>query len=44
VPVDLPSPPEDVRGVAWISLLVDGEALADRGSPALQLASDDSAP
>jgi N-acetylmuramoyl-L-alanine amidase len=44
VPVDLPSPPEDVRGVAWISLLVDGEALADRGSPALQLARDDSAP
>jgi N-acetylmuramoyl-L-alanine amidase len=44
VSVGLPSPPGDARAVAWISLLVDGEALADHGSPALQLASDGSAP
>jgi N-acetylmuramoyl-L-alanine amidase len=37
VTVDLPSPPGAGRAVAWISLAIDGAALADRGSPALQL-------
>ena len=44
VSVDLPPAPAGGRALAWISLLVDGEAVADRGSPALQLAIDISGP
>jgi N-acetylmuramoyl-L-alanine amidase len=33
-----PEPPTGARAVAWISLQVGGESLADRGSPALQVA------
>lgn len=40
VGVELPPPPADGRAVAWISLLVEGETLADRGSPALQVSSE----
>jgi hypothetical protein len=36
--VSLPPSPAN-RGVAWISLLSDGETSADNGSPALQLSS-----
>jgi N-acetylmuramoyl-L-alanine amidase len=39
VEVRLPAPPA-VRAVAWISLMVDGENLANRGSPALQVSSE----
>jgi hypothetical protein len=39
VEVDLPDAPSGSRGLAWISLLVDGTTLSDLGSPALQLAS-----
>ena len=38
VEVELPPAPED-RAVAWISLMGEDATLADRGSPALQLAS-----
>ncbi len=38
VEVELPAAPA-ARGVAWISLMTDGETLADHGSPALQLQS-----
>jgi N-acetylmuramoyl-L-alanine amidase len=37
VTVELGMPPGQGRALAWISLLVDGEPLADHGSPALQL-------
>lgn len=36
--VELPPAPAE-RALAWISLVMDGKTLADRGSPALQLAS-----
>jgi N-acetylmuramoyl-L-alanine amidase len=39
VQVTLPPPPTG-RGVAWISLSMKGQTLADRGSPALQLSSE----
>ena len=39
VQVTLPPPPAG-RGVAWISLSMDGQTLADHGSPALQLSSE----
>ena len=38
VSVDLPPAPADGRAVAWISLVVDGATLADRGAPPMQLA------
>ncbi|HEX7172692.1 MAG TPA: N-acetylmuramoyl-L-alanine amidase [Candidatus Limnocylindria bacterium] len=38
--VDLPEAPGAGRSLAWISLLDGGSTLADRGSPALQLASE----
>jgi N-acetylmuramoyl-L-alanine amidase len=37
VTVELPDAPDADRAVAWISLLVGGELLADHGSAALQL-------
>lgn len=40
VAVDLPAPPGDDRALAWISLMVDRDLVAERGSPALQLATD----
>ena len=40
VSVELPPPPGERRAVAWISLSVGGATLADRGSVALQLASE----
>jgi hypothetical protein len=40
VEVELPPPPPGGRAVAWVSLLVEGETLADRGSPALQVSSE----
>lgn len=40
VEVSLPPAPSGARGLAWISLLVDGTTLSDLGSPALQLASE----
>lgn len=39
VSVTLPDPPGGGRSLAWISLLDGSSTLADRGSPALQLAS-----
>jgi hypothetical protein len=39
VEVDLPPVPA-ARGVAWISLMIDGETLADHGLPPLQLSSE----
>ena len=39
VQVTLPPPPAG-RGVAWVSLSMNGQTLADRGSPALQLSSE----
>lgn len=39
IDVELPSAPAE-RALAWISLVVEGTTLADRGSPALQLASE----
>jgi N-acetylmuramoyl-L-alanine amidase len=36
---ELPAPPAG-RAVAWISLMIDGESLADSGSPAFQLSSE----
>ena len=39
VEIGLPAAPSAARGLAWISLLVDGTTLSDLGSPALQLAS-----
>ena len=39
IAVDLPDGPVGARGLAWISLLMDGTTLSDLGSPALQLAS-----
>jgi len=44
VTLDLPVAPSADRAVAWISLRVDGELLADLGSPALQLATLPSVP
>jgi hypothetical protein len=38
VAVELPRPPGNGRAVAWISLMDGSATLADRGSPALQLA------
>lgn len=38
VELELPAPPDRSRSVAWISLLDGASTLADRGSPALQLA------
>jgi hypothetical protein len=39
VDVELPPVPDAERALAWISLRVQGENFADRGSPALQLSS-----
>jgi N-acetylmuramoyl-L-alanine amidase len=44
VTVELPPPPSAGRELAWISLLVGGAALADLGSPALQLETGPPAP
>jgi hypothetical protein len=38
VTIELPTAPFDERAVTWISLRLNGETFADRGSPALQLA------
>ena len=38
ISVELPDPPPG-RAVAWLSLMIEGETVADLGSPALQLAS-----
>ena len=39
--VEVELPPEPVgRAVAWISLIIDDETLADHGSPPLQLSSE----
>ena len=40
VSVSLPEPPGAGRALAWISLVNGASTLADRGSPALQLASE----
>jgi N-acetylmuramoyl-L-alanine amidase len=39
--VELPPPPSGGRAVAWISVSAGDATLADRGSPALQLATDE---
>jgi N-acetylmuramoyl-L-alanine amidase len=44
VMVELRPPAGAGRAVAWVSLLVDGEILAEHGSPALQLASSGTGP
>jgi N-acetylmuramoyl-L-alanine amidase len=42
VEASLPPPPEAERALAWISLMIGAEPIADAGSPALQLASQPS--
>ena len=44
VVVVLPQRPGNARALAWISLSVEGETLADLGSPAFQIASKDARP